>query len=288
MDLVEGRDLPEIMKDHGLVSARKLKFQPNSLKPIDVNLVKLWLHQALEGFVDLEKLNLANLDQHLRNVMWDEKNRQLKFVDFTRVFGMNHWFPHVFEVKGLNIRQSETHIPQEWEYLGYFLPKENQKQEYFNFLKTLHNTQTATEALAMATRKDGYLTNYKKDVTLNAHPWSVNHNPNMNPPMQNNPYPPTESSKKKKFPTEIVFSCCILAFIGAVVGIYFCFCKKNKKNQPNRQFETRRNQNPHLQNQPQPTYANNNNNRPVLSTEGQTEPNWTNNNNNRPVIFTEM
>lgn len=162
LEWINGKTLVEIMTDRGALGGAS----PKILKPIDVNLVKQWIHHALIGHADMERVGIANQDQNLRNILWDEKSRQIKFVDFNRAMLKNEWYNNAFKVKGIDENKMQYYAPQEWEYLGFFLFSDDEKNEYWNFLKTIEKISTAKEALQFATQEDGYLYKYKDDVLL--------------------------------------------------------------------------------------------------------------------------
>lgn len=167
-EFVEGETLTNIMKRNGLNTCdpELIENCETKLKPLNVKLVQRWILQALVGHRDMEMANIANADQNLRNILWDEKNQKIKFVDMGFAREQYCWSRYTFEFQNVDDLKQPCITPQSWAYLALFLPKENERKEYWQFLKQITTIQTAQKALDFAISETGYLNEISKQTDL--------------------------------------------------------------------------------------------------------------------------
>jgi hypothetical protein len=135
----------------------------------------------------MELAGIANGDQNLRNILWDEKNQQIRFVDMGYARKKTSWNNDTFNFQNIDNLKTSTLVPQDWVYLGLFFPQKNERKKYWEFLKEIKTMKTAQAALNFAVQDNGYLNEISKATDMYL---TVKHlkNPNLTHP--NNPTDP--------------------------------------------------------------------------------------------------
>jgi len=219
LEWVNGETLSDIMQKHGLrTAASNLVKHPEKLKPIDVKLVKYWIFYGLVGHRDMEHAGISNADQNLRNILWDAKNKKIKFIDFGFSTKSKSWSRGTFNFIDVHNLERENDVPQYWPYLGLFLSDEKDRKNFWSFLKKICNSQTAQHALNIATQENGYLYAFKDYI------------PPYNPPVPDNSthtVPENNTELLLSIPSIIVIA--IFAFMGLLIGGFVCYKKYYKK-----------------------------------------------------------
>jgi len=212
-----------------------------------VKLVQQWILQALVGHRDMELAGVANPDQNLRNILWDEKNQQIKFVEMGCAREKFFWDNNTFNfIDCVNLTRPYF-VPQNWAYLGLFFPQENERIEYWEFLKQIKTMPTAQKALDFAVQENGYLheilkatklyitapkfENFDSRLPNNSNPTHLNNPPNPNLTHSHDSTDSTDSTKKYNYvPYLCIGGVLVPLIIGVTIGsiIYY---KKNKNQQ---------------------------------------------------------